>query len=234
MINFLIIVSISDRMFEKSASLGCPEGQFNLAMMQMQGRFKNTRSAVKLLKKAADRGNVAAQINLGLVYDHGREVPVNPGEAFKYYSLAVKQGSARAMNLLGELYIVGKGIKNKADPTQAYRLFQDAAGKGDAMAQFNLGLMHEHGTGGVPMDKIKAAEFYELAVLAGNAKAQNNLAALHQYGVGGVPIDMAKAVRLFMQSADQGNAFAQTNLALIYLTGVPGILGLAGPEPQNC
>ena len=54
---------------------------------------------------------------------------------------------------------------------------------GDAMAQFNLGLLHETGRG-VAEDLAQAATWYERAALQGLTQAQFNLALLHQTGRG--------------------------------------------------
>src|ERR1035437_6848871 len=66
---------------------------------------------------------------------------------------------------------------------EAVKLLAQAAEKGDAKAQFRLGLLYEHGRV-VPKDEKKAAEWYAKAVAQGNSKAANNLGTLYRLGRG--------------------------------------------------
>ncbi len=63
----------------------------------------------------------------------------------------------------------------------------------DALAQFNLGVMHAKGLG-VPQDDKEAVRWYRLAAAQGHASAQNNLGVMHAKGRG-VPQDDKEAVR---------------------------------------
>ena len=73
---------------------------------------------------------------------------------------------------------------------------------GDAMAQFNLGLLHETGRG-VAEDLAQAAAWYERAALQGVTQAQFNLALLHQTGRG-VEKDGAQALYWLEVAARHG------------------------------
>ena len=84
---------------------------------------------------------------------------------------------------------------------------------GNAIAQFNLGVMYASGQG-VPQDDAEAVRWYQLAADQGHAKAQNNLGIMYANGTG-IPQDDAEAVRWLQLAADQGYAPAQTNLRLI-------------------
>ena len=82
---------------------------------------------------------------------------------------------------------------------------QLAADRGDAVGQFNLGWMYEHGTG-VPQDAVQAVRLYRLAAEQGHATAQFSLGWMCAKGVG-VPKDDAEAARLFQQlTAEQRHA----------------------------
>ena len=88
---------------------------------------------------------------------------------------------------------------------------------GDAIAQFNLGLLYDNGEG-VPQDYAAAAGWYRKAADQGNASAQYNLGLLYATGRG-VAQDYAAAVSWFRKAADQGNASAQFNLGVSYYKG---------------
>ena len=100
---------------------------------------------------------------------------------------AVAAGPAAA-DLLGD----GAEAYDTGDYGEAAHIWRPLAEDGDAMAQFNLGLLHETGRG-VAEDAAAAAAWYERAALQGVTAAQYNLAALHQAGRG-VPKDAAQAL----------------------------------------
>ena len=91
------------------------------------------------------------------------------------------------------------------------------AEQGDAVAQFNLGVMYENGRG-VPQDDAYAGGWYRLAADQGYADAQFNLGIMYAFGVG-MPQDYAEAVRWYRLAADQGHAPAQGNLGDMYADG---------------
>ena len=65
--------------------------------------------------------------------------------------------------------------------------------RGDAEAQYNLGIMYAQGLG-VPQDDAEAVRWYRLAAAQGNAGAQSYLGFMYDDGRG-VPQDDAEAVR---------------------------------------
>jgi hypothetical protein len=91
------------------------------------------------------------------------------------------------------------------------------AEEGDAVAQYNLGWMYDHGEG-VPENNTEAMKWYRLAADQGLAAAQRNIGALYENGVE-VPQDYAEAVKWFRLAADQGDANAQYNLGVMYALG---------------
>ena len=71
----------------------------------------------------------------------------------------------------------------RGDYALAFRLYTTLADQGNAVAQFNLGLMYDYGNG-VPEDNTKAAKWYRRAAEQGHAGAQNNLGVMHEDGHG--------------------------------------------------
>ncbi len=87
------------------------------------------------------------------------------------------------------------------------------AERGDASAQFELGIRYKKGQGVIQSYK-KAVEWYKKSAEQGNAKAQNNLGVCYKNGEG-VEQDYEKAAFWYRKSAEQGNEKAQDNLKII-------------------
>ena len=107
------------------------------------------------------------------------------------------------------------GAEGALDP--AVFELQVRAEKGDAAAQFYLGLMYQEGKG-VPQDGALAAKWYQRAAEQGDSQAQTNLGALFHKG-NGVVQDSSKAAKWYRHAAEQGHPVGQANLARLYATG---------------
>lgn len=105
-----------------------------------------------------------------------------------------------------------------SDYSLAYSLFEKAAKKGNAWAQFNLGLCYQYNLLGRKNDYDKAVNWYIKAASQGHAMAQCNLGFCYCNGTG-VEQDYTKAAEWFSKAAEQGNADAQCNLAICYAEG---------------
>lgn len=86
------------------------------------------------------------------------------------------------------------------------------ADRGDAEAQFALGLEYGTPEGGV-QDVVQAAQWYLKAAVQNHSSAQFNLGLMYAKGEG-VSQDDAKAVEWIQKAADRGEAGAQFNLGL--------------------
>ena len=91
------------------------------------------------------------------------------------------------------------------------------AEQGDAIAQYNLGVMYTKGEG-VPRDNGEAVRWFRKAAQQGFSQAQYNLGVMYTKGEG-VPRDDGEAVTWYRRAAVQGDAKAQFNLALMYDEG---------------
>ncbi len=85
----------------------------------------------------AERGDAAAQFNLGVMYATGRGVPEDDTEADRWFRLAADQGNAAAQYDLGLRYDNGEGVPQ--DYAEAILWYRLAAEQGGARAQLNLG-----------------------------------------------------------------------------------------------
>src|SRR4029079_2561248 len=81
---------------------------------------------------------------------------------------------------------------------------REKAEKGDADAQFTLGMMYYEGRS-VPRDYVESARWFRKAAEQGHAIAQYALGAIYENGRG-FPKDTAEAARWYRKAADQGEA----------------------------
>jgi predicted aspartyl protease len=100
---------------------------------------------------------------------------------------------------------------------RALEQLRTLAGKGDAIAQFNLGVIYQDGNG-VPKDAEVAAQWYRKAADQGYADAQYNLGWMYDAGEG-MPRNAPLAAKWYRKAAEQGNADAQFSLASMYEDG---------------
>ena len=83
-------------------------------------------TALKKFLPLAARGNVAAQHNLGWMYDQGEGVPQDYTEAVKWYRRVADQGFADAQINLGVMYAEGLGVpQDDQEAMKWYRLAAD-------------------------------------------------------------------------------------------------------------
>lgn len=94
----------------------------------------------------------------------------------------------------------------------------ETAQKGNAEAQFDLGVSYDRGDG-VKRDSTKAFEWYRKAARQGLAEAQFNLAVLYFTG-DGVLKNYGQAAKWFHRSAEQGVVASQNNLGALYEKGI--------------
>ena len=92
---------------------------------------------------------------------------------------------------------------------EAFEVIKAKAEKGDATAQFNLGLLYDNGQG-VTQDYAEALKWYRKAADQGNAKAQFNLGFLYDNGQGVTQSEL-EAYIWFSLAAAQGSKGAPHN-----------------------
>src|SRR5690606_1428943 len=96
--------------------------------------------AVRLWTPLARKGDVAAQFNLGLIYEKGRGVPADAARAAQYYLSAAESGHAKSAYNLGILHSRGALGPNR-DLDAAGKWLEVAAEKGIPQAQYLLALL---------------------------------------------------------------------------------------------
>jgi len=72
---------------------------------------ENFTEAFKYFKFAADKGNLNAQFNLGIMYVNGLGGIQDYSEAIRYLKLAADQGVVGAQYALGQMYAYGDNVE---------------------------------------------------------------------------------------------------------------------------
>lgn len=145
------------------AAQGDEYGLYMLGIMHLGGKGvpPDTSAGLVFLKASAEKGNVRAQHDLGLIYGRGESgVARDSKEAIHWYSLAASQGEPESMYNIGVLYSQGMGVN--LDHAEACLWFERAAVLGLAPAQFATGECYESGLGGLK-DAEKSEHWYHLA-----------------------------------------------------------------------
>ncbi|MBF0157994.1 MAG: sel1 repeat family protein [Magnetococcales bacterium] len=93
---------------------------------------------------------------------------------------AAHEGHVVAQSNLAIRYALGKGVPQ--DYKEAEKWCRVAAEKGDAKAQYNLGVMYQNDSGIVPQDNTEAEKWYRLAAEQSYAAAQFMLGRFYDEG----------------------------------------------------
>ena len=182
---------------------------------------------------AAEKGEPTAQYNLSLFYIEGFGVEPDTVQAQKWYDLAFQQD-----NTLPPL-IVERPATNDIDLTintkkskkgekitsktqnkfaKAIPTFRTRAEAGDAVAQYNLGVLYYDGIG-TERNYKEALKWFRLAAEQGDADAQNNIGIMYYHGHG-VGKNYSQAFHWYTLAAEQGHIAAQYNIAIMYEQGI--------------
>ncbi len=139
----------------------------------------NHSEAAKWYRKAAEQGEINAQLKLGdmyaTLYEAGKGVVRDYGESIKWYRKAADQyrkaaelGDDRAQCNLGLMYLNGEGVPQ--DYAEAAKWYRKAADQGQVNSQYNLGVQYSKGQG-VPQNDIEAYIWLSLAAAQGDVDA---------------------------------------------------------------
>ena len=139
----------------------------------------NHSEAAKWYRKAAEQGDINAQLKLGAMYatlyEAGKGVVRDYGESIKWYGKAADQyrkaaelGDDRAQCNLGLMYLNGQGVPQ--DYAEAAKWYRKAADQGQVNSQYNLGVQYSKGQG-VPQNDVEAYIWLSLAAAQGDIDA---------------------------------------------------------------
>lgn len=163
---------------------------------------------VEVLRKKAEGGDAAAQVELGERMRWGKGVPRDPAGALGWFLKAAENKSTRGAFAASDMLREGADVP--IDKAKGLALLRQAAEGGDADAQHNLALVleAESRTG----DRMRQArDWMTRAAAQGDPESQYVLAGYLRGGPG-LPADDAGALKWLRLSADQGFRPAQLTL----------------------
>ena len=123
-------------LYRRLAELGNAEAQYEYGWSYECGESvaKDEKEALKWYMKAAEQGNVKAQIQLGNHYNNSSDdKEETKKEAFKWYMKAAEQGDRFAQYSIGEYYERGFGVL--IDEQEAVKWYTKAAEQGSSYAK---------------------------------------------------------------------------------------------------
>ena len=113
--------------------------------------------------------------------------------------------------------ITAEEVKAEKVTEEELKAFRRDAARGNAEAQYNLGLCYMDGNG-IAKNMTEAVKWFRKASEQGLAKAQLNLGICYEEGWG-VAKNMTEAVKWYRKAADQGLAEAQLGIGACYANG---------------
>jgi eukaryotic-like serine/threonine-protein kinase len=109
-------------------------------------------------------------------------------------------------------------IPSTSTPTSLANVIQ-AANRGDAEAENELGYMYLTGASGLPRDETKALSWFQKAAAQNFAKAEVNLGDMYFYGLGSLDKSYLEALSWYLKAAEQKNAGAEFRLGSMFEQG---------------
>lgn len=234
--------SVAIKALQPLASQGDAEAQFRLGSLYYQGLGvrQDYQEAASWLRKAAEQGHVFAQTTLGTFYAQGVQGVIEKDypQALMWYIFAAAKGDGEAKVLRDDLVMKmtpaqiaeAQELARNFKPTAAYEKeineLKELAEKGDATAQFRLGLIY-YGGQATPRNYVEALSWFKKAARQGNPFSQYNVGYMTERGEG-TPRDYVEAAKYYRQAAEQGNQAAQYSLGYLYEKGQ----GVAQDEVQ--
>lgn len=131
--------------------------------------------AFKIWLPLAQKGDLAAMRNVGLLLRKGEGTPRDPKRALWFYEEAGTKGFGLAQVNAAFMHLEGDGVPKNLEAAAFW--FHAASLAGSPIAQYNLAVMYERGTG-VEKDMPRALGWYALAARSGSKLAIDRLAIL--------------------------------------------------------
>lgn len=209
-----LAISVANAMETQQA----PDAAFEEGMAAYKRADYTT--ALEKWRPLAEKGDAAAQRELGRMYEYGKGVKRDFKLAAEWYRKAADQGMAEAQFALGRIYEYGKGAPE--DLKHAAEWYRKAADQGMAEAQICLGMLYRYGKNGVTKDEEQAFEWFRKAADQGTPTAQLFLASqfLRRFDEQGQAGDARQAAEWNRKAATQGDGNGLIRLAWHYEKGI--------------
>lgn len=204
------------RWFRKAADAGNVFATNNLGICHANGVGvgQSDAEAFGWFKKAAEMGLAKAQWSVGEYYRDGKGVERNFEEAIRWFTMAADQGFAPGFTGVADTYyLMAMEQENPEYLPKVAEWTLEGAKRGDANAQFNMGVMYNNG-GAVPKSSEESARWHEKAARNGKAMSQYQLGLFYMEGEGRRR-DLGRAKRWLTEALKNGVDKAAAKLAQI-------------------
>lgn len=227
--------------------IGMAQHNLGCMYFQGWGVPQDYAEAAKLFRQGMAQGIPDSAYSYGLILlSGGHGVSADSEEGLRLVRLAAGQGYAPAKKLLADLGVAsvptevtastnaagdteqdpqsrallerGLASQQRGDSAQAAGYFRQAADRGSAWGQNNLGCCYMQGDG-VSRDAVEGAQWIAKAAAQGLREAQAALGTCYVQGWG-VEKNVVEGARWFKKAAEQGDAVAQRQLCLLYAVGM--------------
>jgi TPR repeat protein len=195
---------------------------FSLSMMhelQQQGMMCiQNRDYDKAEEYFLEINNANAFFHLGHMY--AELTSPDYVKAKEYYEKAAEGGNVYAMINLGVMYFFGKGMPT--DPKMALKYFLNALEEKprEGLISYHLGVIHQFGAPAVPVDLLKALDYYKAAIKYGYAKeGMRKIAVVYALGGPKVTRNYELAFYYFLQAANNGDIYSLYFVGFFYSLG---------------
>lgn len=179
-------------------------------------------SATQGMIDKAEKGDAAAMVLVGRLYEKGRGCPQDNVKALQWFARAAAAGHVLGLVECGRLHEAGLGTHQDYVAAAAY--YNKALQSGSGEAAVALGNLHLVGLGVRRDDKAAKKLFATAAVdlqkrfSDGDPSASLALGRLYMEGQG-VPLDYAQALQIFKKGWEVSDEECGWNLAQFYLNG---------------
>lgn len=193
-----------------AADKGDPQAQHILGTLYIDGKGvpRDSKEALKWLKKAADQGFELSIDAIGRIYADGQGVKKDPEQAFEWHKKGADRGNPNCQYIVGWDYKYGAGTK--PDNMKSFKYHQMAAQMGEVHSLNDLAVFYMNGED-VPRDIPKALSLFQQSWERGEPIAALNIGLIHKLGLD-VPVDYEEASKWFRLAAEKGNTMAQDEL----------------------
>ncbi len=208
--------ALAIRWLERAAAKGHSLAHLTLGLLLLEQPLavRDMARVVTSLTYAARAGEVLAMYRLGELQRTGDGIPVNSVMAETWLRRAAVKGSVPALVSLVRLL----SALEYPDYLTAAQLCREAADRGDAEAEYLMGVLCLEGRGVEP-DATDAVRWFERAAKQGFVGAFERLGALYAEGRG-VAQDYAAAAHWFGRAAAEGDREAVMHFGTLQIHGL--------------
>ena len=207
----------AEKLLTAAAVSGHKKAQLALAnFYNFKGDLTKSR---KWFTELANNGNPIANFQIGMFYELGRGVFINPDKAMEYYLLSSQKNYLKADLRLALIYQHDEKKKNLA---KAIHYYKKAASNADKENALRISILLAKLYASIAKDQGSESDIFKWTLKAaelGDIDSQYLTGSRYQNGTG-APVDYEQARNWYTKAADQGDIKSMTALGYIHANGI--------------